>query len=162
MAQKPKRGNFLTNAGYQKALARWNSSASTAKRTNKATSNLRETVSRAEGTSTRIKRGRFLTQAGFEKAVAKAKTKAQEKLGKQFKTKGAGKSIQSKLKEGGHTQASLDLKRAKHSLSKSDRAEMNRLRRGTTKERELYKKKKKEQRAQANRDALKAGSSSWD
>jgi len=162
MARKPARGNFLTNAGYQKALKKWNSSAETAKRTNKATNKLRETVSKAEGTSTRIKRGHFLTKAGFDKAVAKAKGKAQEALGKQFKTKGAGKSIQKSLKEGGHSQTSLDLKRAKHSLSKSDRAEMNRLRRGTAAERQLYKEKKKKQRDQANRDALKAGSSSWD
>tara|TARA_R100001594_G_scaffold148362_1_gene203352 strand:+ start:50 stop:514 length:465 start_codon:yes stop_codon:yes gene_type:complete len=154
MARKPTRGNFLTNAGYQKALKKWNSSASTVKRTNKATNQLKETIKSASAT---------ITSKGRQgRSQQLSKERAQKALGEQFKTKGASKNIQSKLVKAGHSQSSLDLKRAKHAASKADRAEMNRLRRGTEAERAEYKKRKKNQRAQANKDAFKIRSSSWD
>ena len=124
------------------------------KNTNKATNKLRKTISKA---TAEVKGTGHQKRSG-----GKAKLNAQKKLAEQFKTKGAGKSIQSKLVKAGHSQTSLDIKRAQHSLSKADRAEMNRLRRGTAKERELYKEKKKKERQKSNRDALKAGSSTWD
>ena len=128
--------------------------AKTVKQTNKATNKLRKTVAKASATVTQ--KGR----AGHSQKLSKQR--AQKSLAEQFKTKGASKSIQSGLVKSGHSQSSLDLKRAQTALSKADRTEMSRLRRGTAAERAEYKRRKKKQRQESNRAALKAGSHTWD
>ena len=84
---------------------------------NKKTKKLTQTIAAAEKT---------VTQKGRQgHSQKKIKQRALKQLSEQFKTKGARKSIQDKLKKGGFSQSELDIKRAKASLSKSNKSEIS-------------------------------------